>query len=466
LVQRPSSPVDFLGGTVKIIETGLATLNSGGASLKTMKNTLLVAILLVTALWCVPAVFAASVTVAPSGTNGVYVVSGSGFVGTGGAEITISYDTATLSSPTLSWGGLTSGTLTAPNTNIPGVIKLAFVSATGISGSGSGPIATITFRVTGRPGPVRVTYFKAIDTSGAAVPSQVEGGGGAESTTTTSTSGTSAGGGQPATPSSPSGGQTPSAGGATTPVWTGSTVTIPGETAPAPEKAKEVPPPPAPEPELQREKPVTAAAESESTRAKAETPPEKAPAEQKFVSLKSVLEQFRGYKGEKTPQKLVGLFAGGSAGIRQEPPVALSDGNSPVKLFIEATSSVKEAPNFALKGAQLESLKMEGDSVWVVEAVPNKGVYEATVTMLQGGSMTEIPLTVAPPLPADLKIGEGGKLAEADFVLFLKEAGSGKATRFDLNGDGKKDYIDDYIFTANYIVKGGGKGKGPGKEQK
>jgi hypothetical protein len=62
-------------------------------------------------------------------------------------------------------------------------------------------------------------------------------------------------------------------------------------------------------------------------------------------------------------------------------------------------------------------------------------------------------LTVVPPLPANLKIGNGGKLTEADFNQFLKERGTDKAPRFDLNGDGKRDYVDDYIFTANYLVK-------------
>ena len=54
--------------------------------------------------------------------------------------------------------------------------------------------------------------------------------------------------------------------------------------------------------------------------------------------------------------------------------------------------------------------------------------------------------------PEGAKNGKGGGLSEADFNLFLRGAGKAKAPLYDLNGDARRDYIDDYIFTANYIV--------------
>jgi len=85
-----------------------------------------------------------------------------------------------------------------------------------------------------------------------------------------------------------------------------------------------------------------------------------------------------------------------------------------------------------------------------VEAQPEKGVYKATLTTMHGESMTEIPLTVAPQVV--IGTGKDGLAAEAAFADFLKDRGSEKAPRFDLNADGLRNYIDDYIFTANYLA--------------
>jgi len=173
--------------------------------------------------------------------------------------------------------------------------------------------------------------------------------------------------------------------------------------------------------------------------------------EDKTVRYKSVLDRFRTFEGVKTPETLISLFKQSDMQtIRQEPPVVLSDGTTRVKVYIN--HSGKEAPSFDLLGAQLISLKIVGENIWMLEVLPVKGAYQATITMLQNGAITEIPLTVAPPIPKEVKIGKGGELTEADFNLFLKENGKKKAPGFDLNGDGVRDYIDDFIFTANYLV--------------
>jgi hypothetical protein len=52
----------------------------------------------------------------------------------------------------------------------------------------------------------------------------------------------------------------------------------------------------------------------------------------------------------------------------------------------------------------------------------------------------------------DIALSKRGAVTEEDFKLFLKDRGTLKSPKYDLNGDGKRDYLDDYIFTANYIV--------------
>jgi len=73
--------------------------------------------------------------------------------------------------------------------------------------------------------------------------------------------------------------------------------------------------------------------------------------------------------------------------------------------------------------------------------------------MVTEAAQQEIPLTVSPQ--ADVDLDKSGSVTEADFQLFLKTRGTDDAPKFDLNGDGKRDYQDDYIFTANYLVKAG-----------
>ena len=62
-------------------------------------------------------------------------------------------------------------------------------------------------------------------------------------------------------------------------------------------------------------------------------------------------------------------------------------------------------------------------------------------------------VTVLPKVNVDMD--KSGKLTEADFMLFLKERGDVKNPKGDLNGDGKRDYQDDYIFAGNYILQAG-----------
>ena len=178
-------------------------------------------------------------------------------------------------------------------------------------------------------------------------------------------------------------------------------------------------------------------------------PKTKAP-EKKLESQQSVLDRFRDYKGESTPKNLIALFdRDEKSGVRQEPPVLLADGKASLKIVISNVSGA-HAPNFALKKARLVSLKRDADNAWVVEARPEKGAYNGSLTMLLDDSMVELPLVVAPKIDIDLV--KSGKITEDGFKRFLKERGTAKAPKYDLNGDGRRDYVDDYIFTVNYLA--------------
>ncbi len=175
------------------------------------------------------------------------------------------------------------------------------------------------------------------------------------------------------------------------------------------------------------------------------------PERKKTLMYKSVLERFREFKGGKTPEALIALFSSGGGDGRQDPPLVLSDGKTTVKVVVELNPK-GEDNNFLLDGASLVSLKNKEKNYWIVELLPEKNTLEATISVPRNNQWHVAPLTVSPP--RDVAIGRSsGKEAKAAFKRYLKERGTAKAPRFDLNGDGRRDYIDDYIFTANYLAR-------------
>ena len=111
----------------------------------------------------------ASVSVIPSG-NGVYVIQGDNMGGVAGMELTISYDSPTLSSPTVTQGEFIAGALMVANTTAPGTIKIAIITAWPKAFTGSGPIATVSFAAVTGKGSVSIASVKMVDAKGAPVP--------------------------------------------------------------------------------------------------------------------------------------------------------------------------------------------------------------------------------------------------------------------------------------------------------
>jgi hypothetical protein len=178
---------------------------------------------------------------------------------------------------------------------------------------------------------------------------------------------------------------------------------------------------------------------------------EKIPA-RKIFSQKGTLDRFREFGGVRTAGALVSLFEQENfIGFRQEPSVAMSDGKSRVNVTFVSTPGNKATSDVAVMGARLISMRKDPDSTntWIVELQPDKGVYEASLTVSQGGIVMTYPLTIAPRV--DIVRSQSKTMNESDLNRYLQERIAAKSPKLDLNKDGKWDYRDDYILTANYL---------------
>jgi hypothetical protein len=402
----------------------------------------------------------ASVTISSTG-GGAYSVQGDNMDGISGIDLTIVYDEASLSAPTVKWGGLVAGALSTANTTIPGKIRIAIIQTSSFSRSGA--IAAITFASKSSSGGITSFSATMIDTGMKSVPVQASIAQGA-------------------------GGTAAAAGNSDSSVFT-TKPGIPFSQSPAPTDTNTVvvtPPPrdssgtgtvnlgdykpkndlPPAESKIGRGPEAVEAAENvpvQQTQQVAEKEAEKEvekaakpleSTEMKQTVYSGVLDRFRTFKGERTPENMVSLFTKAvSADIRQEPAVAVSDGKAIVRVTVDQSAIKGASSNFAFTGAKLVSLNKGTDTgLWVLEALPQANALKASVTILNSSSVMEFPLTVVPPAVAVSS-------KQSDFAAFLKDSGAG-TPKHDLNGDGRHDYLDDYIYTGHYLIKSTAAAKG------
>ncbi|MEI6207427.1 MAG: cohesin domain-containing protein [Desulfuromonadales bacterium] len=441
---------------------------------------------------------AAVTTITPSG-SGTFTVQGSDMDGVAGIDLFITYDTTLLASPSVTQGHLVSGALMAANTNNPGSIKIAIIDSKPFSGSGT--IATITFASQNGTGGITSVRASAINSKGASVAMQAnvtgETSAPAPGSTLSSTPGVPFG--QPVMQQQTTQPQTTQQPAAVT--TAGSTLTMLGsvsmpntseqpatsqtslpqsslpqttlsQTTQQPATAttsgymptilgavsmpvdtsqqQAAPPFPkqkdqagfaAPPPEPSRSISATQSAVENTV-----VPSKRENEEIAHTVHTSKADRFRTFAGEKSPPLLAALFVNEVATtIRQQPAIVVSDGVTTATIRVELPPS-STSPNFALNGAKHVSIRKEqGDGTWVIEVLPHGNAVRATVTILSGNSSIDYPLTVVPPV-------HGMKFSDTDFETFLKDSGSPKP-KFDLNGDGKHDYIDDYIYTGHYLLQ-------------
>jgi len=428
-----------------------------------LKRTVVCQVLFLCSLVLVPlsAFAASSITVTQAG-NSSFVLLASGLSSVHGIDATVSFDSARLTNPRVVQGTLATGAMFIANTNLPGSVRIAMVTGTPLKGSG--PIATINFDLIGdSSGSVGLTG-SAIDVNGKPLSVAFNGyavstGSGSSDTAdtgTTGSTGSSTGSGSTTGGSGSTGtGTTTTATGTTTtatgtgsmPFVVGGTLTMPSDESGAREH-KEAVGQPQPTPQEQPAAPAPSASEPPAVR---ENQPaaKKAPAFQPRP-VQSVLEKFRLFAGVKTPKSLVALFdRDPGAPFSQVPQVCIADGKASVLVTVSKVPGEKD-PSFTFDHASYLSLNQIGDGEWQIEVRPEKGTLQASINMLLDGAQQGMPLTVAPRVDVDLD--KSGTVTEADFQLFLATRGTDAAPKFDLNGDGKRDYQDDYIFTANYLA--------------
>ncbi|MBJ6749314.1 cohesin domain-containing protein [Geomonas anaerohicana] len=411
-----------------------------------------------------------TLTISSPASDGVFVLRGDQMDGVAGLDLSIGYDSATLANPRVSIGKMVQGMMNAANPGNP--IRLAIVGTSGLKGSGI--IASVTFDRTGTsPGAVTVVSGTLIDATGKKVamaqpviinPSAVvaaEDGGNATAQT------------------GPEGKNDAVPAGTTSmpirPLMVGGTLTMPGqETATGQdETAREIvvptqaqlPAQGAPlvkkrlrtkqaqmegeEPPLDREDNPPPPEQQPSTPPEAPAPP---PQVTQPAAISSVLDRFKSFQGERTPANLIALFhQDAPAAYRQLPPVAIADGKSTVTLIITMVTG-EATPSFTFSGCTYVSHRRT-EAGWEIQARPKRDVVKADVTMLYSGLKQEFPLTVAPRVA--LVPGKTRPVKESDFERFLKERGTATRPRFDFNKDGRRDYVDDYIYAANYLVRTG-----------
>jgi len=415
-----------------------------------ISSCILVAVLLIMAL-CrpVPAFAVSTVTIAPAG-NGVFLLQGIGIDGAAALEIIVSYDLATLANPRVAEGPLIAGAMTAINPNVPGTVRMAVIRLTPVTGSGV--IATLTFDRKGpSSGTILTLSARLANTQGTPLPALVQVNNPTDAATTAS---------------NPPQNRESTAGTMETPQIIAPTIIIagqpekPGEAKAAPDTQgtketgdRSVPPEPVSEP---REEPAIMARSTDGTSDAGDDPARAKPMARELYAQKSILDRFRQYKGKRTPEAFVALFEqDGMFWCRQDPPVALSDGKTVVRVTFISTPGNKTPADVAVMGARLISLKKDPDNTntWVAELAPEKGECRASIVVFQGEAKMVYPLTIAPKAAMDRS--QSGTMTKKDFSRYFTERGPAAATQFDANKDGKQDYIDDYIITANYLAAAG-----------
>lgn len=379
---------------------------------------------------------ASTVAITPAG-NSSFIVQGSGVENAAAMDIIINYDTTTLSSPQVAQGAMISGAMMAVNDSVPGSLRLGIIRTTPIKGTGV--IATVTFVQKGdAAGNIIALKVSLSNIDGKPLPVLARVSNPATAAPDNGSSGTS----QDAQPATAAGSPAPAGGGLPAVPLIGPALSETSASAGSKEQTSALSAGTDPASELMgTSRSATLSADAAGMTASAET------SGKKIQRIKSVLDRFRDYKGERTRKAFARLFEQDDmTGFRQYPPVALSDGKSAVRVSFICNASSKTAADVAVMGARFVSIKKDPDysSTWIVTLVPEKDSYEVSLAVSQGDRKMVYPLTVAPQ--AGSVKNTPVVATDREFDVYLKGKGQeGTAAK-------QKRYLTDYIVTANYLV--------------
>lgn len=382
----------------------------------------------------------ATLTVTPAG-DGVFLLQGTGVADAGAMDITITYDGAALANPRVVPGDLITGALTAVNAGMAGTVRIGIIRTAPIHGDGV--IATLRFDRKGEAaGGIQALTASLSNLAGKTLPVQLR----------VAAPRTSPGLSDPPRDEETTG--------TTTPASIAPVASVPGTVSGVVTGL-------AAQEEAVGEEIRVGGEDEEVTAAPKVAPLEepvsdKVEPRQEIMVLASVLDRFQDHRGERSVETFTALFEqSGAGGFSQTPSPLLADGKSVLAVdFVAAPGDIHVAEMTAT-GARLLSLQPAPDDpqTWVAQLRPERGVLQASLTVPLQTYAIVFPLVVAPRLNIDLD--KSGRVTPADFALFLK-----KRSAFDLNGDGKLDYRDDYLFTANYLVSLRGEEKSGGPPPK
>lgn len=401
-------------------------------------------------------VFAVStITISPAG-DGVFALQGLEVENASALDITIMYDTTTLTNPRVGEGPLIAGAMTAINQTVPGTVRIVIIRIAPISGNGV--IATLNFDTIGSsPGNITLLKARLANATGSPLAAQTQVINPPDSVAEGSTTS------HPQIAPADSTLQPTSTSIPIAPSTTAPSVIIAGQPTEIVKSSpsslgntntgdKEVQNPTSDALVTTESKTVTVARSGDSSLGTGEYKSPLNTQPQSIYMHESILGRFREYKGERSIDAFISLFEQENLfGYRQNPNVAFSDGKTTVTVTFIAFPGNLMSSDLAITGAKLLSLKKDPDNsnTWIASLLPNKGAYEASITISQNKLRMIYPLTIAPKI--NLPKDKSRKMTKNDFDQFLKNQKMVKTTVTPVSRDGKWDYRNDYIFTANYI---------------
>jgi hypothetical protein len=170
-------------------------------------------------------------------------------------------------------------------------------------------------------------------------------------------------------------------------------------------------------------------------------------------STQSVLEKFRTYTDIRSITRLANLFdrkALSAAGVIQSPDIVVTDGVSLVTVTLQLANET-DTPSFSLKGANMKSIREVSGNKWELDALPQKDKSDVRLSIIVREERIEVALVAVPPLN---QVGVA-LLALSDAALDdqLTKPQTNNTLTYDVNSDGKQDYLDDYILVAHWLLK-------------